>query len=96
MPKYETITSSTFHFVNEKYPYNETKSNLFKEKMKGKVKNVQIDWMNFVTSFKNQVVPNDEECTHEKVVTVQKQVRCADEMETCFITCRLCGKTEQK
>lgn len=56
----------------------------------------EADWLNFAKRCLAAHIPEDEPCTHDQVFVKQKQVRCHDEIETSFVSCKLCGKVERR
>lgn len=67
---------------------------LFKAHARRPVVKPVVDWEKYTSAFLNQSIPKDDPCKHEKFSFVSKQTRCADEIQTNFITCRLCGKVQ--
>lgn len=59
-------------------------------------KEYPINMERFCTFFLNQQIFRDEPCSHVDMVCVTKQRRCNDEMETVILTCRSCGRIQNK
>lgn len=97
-----TITSTTLFDNRCEYSYTITKTSLLHSKNDKQIHKLRVNaiaansWIEFVEYFKKQNIPFDDECMHESVDIIHKQTRCGDELESCFITCKLCGKTERK
>lgn len=97
-----TITSTTLFDNRCEYSYTITKTSLLHSKNDKQNHELRVNaiaansWIEFVEYFKKQNIPFDDECMHESVDIIHKQTRCGDELESCFIICRLCGKTERK
>lgn len=98
-----TVTSTTLFDNKHAYRYTITKTSLFHSKNNSKQNQglrvnaiAANNWIEFVNYYKKQNIPYDDECMHESVDIMHKQIRCGDELESCFIICKLCGKTERK
>lgn len=70
------------------------KAYMFKAPQKRVQPKKTVDWSKYRDTILKQVIPIDEPCKHDEFSYLSKQTRCADEIQTNFITCRLCGKVE--
>lgn len=59
-------------------------------------KQTEFSWKRYCEVVENQILPHDDECEHKNTYYEYKQTRQSDEIETCWIICKDCGKRMKK